>query len=185
MIATSARLLALLSLLQQRREWSGPELARRLEVGSRTIRRDVGKLRELGYPIEAAPGIAGGYRLGAGAEMRAPMARAVIGGLITSTLLTLVVVPVVYTYLDGLHLSSLTGWLRKRRRVRDERGGKDTAGVPSCRQRALKSMAAEDRCVRALAGLEDCLSRTLPRERVRRSSADTRSNSADKADLTT
>lgn len=69
MVQTSARLLALLSLLQQRREWSGPELARRLEVGPRTIRRDVEKLRELGYPIEAAPGVAGGYRLGAGAEM--------------------------------------------------------------------------------------------------------------------
>src|SRR3954454_314620 len=69
MLETSARLLALLSLLQQRREWSGPELAGRLEVGPRTIRRDVGKLRGLGYPIEAAPGIAGGYRLAAGAEM--------------------------------------------------------------------------------------------------------------------
>jgi predicted DNA-binding transcriptional regulator YafY len=69
MLQTSSRLLALLSLLQQRREWSGPELARRLEVGPRTIRRDVGKLRELGYPIAAAPGVAGGYRLGPGAEM--------------------------------------------------------------------------------------------------------------------
>src|SRR3954447_24900650 len=69
MVQTSARLLALLSLLQQRREWSGAELAGRLEVGPRTIRRDVEKLRELGYPIEAAPGIAGGYRLRAGAEM--------------------------------------------------------------------------------------------------------------------
>jgi predicted DNA-binding transcriptional regulator YafY len=69
MVQTSARLLALLSLLQQRREWSGPELAGRLEVGPRTIRRDVEKLRDLGYPIEAAPGIAGGYRLGPGAQM--------------------------------------------------------------------------------------------------------------------
>jgi predicted DNA-binding transcriptional regulator YafY len=69
MVQTSARLLALLSLLQQRREWTGPELAGRLEVGPRTIRRDVEKLRDLGYPIEAAPGVAGGYRLGAGAEM--------------------------------------------------------------------------------------------------------------------
>src|SRR5947208_1143598 len=69
MVQTSARLLALLSLLQQRREWSGPELAGRLEVGPRTIRRDVEKLRQLGYPIEAAPGIAGGYRLAAGAQM--------------------------------------------------------------------------------------------------------------------
>src|SRR3954468_22312548 len=69
MVQTSARLLALLSLLQQRREWSGPELADRLEVGPRTIRRDGGKLRELGYPVEAAPGIAGGYRLPAGAQI--------------------------------------------------------------------------------------------------------------------
>jgi predicted DNA-binding transcriptional regulator YafY len=68
-IPTSSRLLALLSLLQQRREWSGPELADRLEVGPRTIRRDVDKLRGLGYPIEAAPGIAGGYRLGGGAHL--------------------------------------------------------------------------------------------------------------------
>src|SRR5438270_5059050 len=68
-VQTSARLLALLSLLQVRREWSGPELADRLEVGPRTIRRDVDKLRGLGYPIEAAPGVAGGYRLGAGADL--------------------------------------------------------------------------------------------------------------------
>lgn len=69
MVQTSARLLALLSLLQVRREWTGPELADRLEVGQRTIRRDIEKLRSLGYPIEAAPGVAGGYRLGAGAEL--------------------------------------------------------------------------------------------------------------------
>ena len=69
MIETSARLLALLSLLQVRREWTGSELADRLEVGVRTIRRDVDKLRALGYPVEAAPGVAGGYRLGNGGEM--------------------------------------------------------------------------------------------------------------------
>jgi predicted DNA-binding transcriptional regulator YafY len=69
MIETSARLLALLSLLQMRREWTGQELADRLEVGPRTIRRDVDKLRSLGYPVHAAPGVAGGYRLGAGAEL--------------------------------------------------------------------------------------------------------------------
>ena len=69
MVQTSARLLALLSLLQLRREWTGQELASRLEVGPRTIRRDVDKLRSLGYPIEAAPGVAGGYRLGAGGEL--------------------------------------------------------------------------------------------------------------------
>jgi predicted DNA-binding transcriptional regulator YafY len=69
MMQTSARLLALLSLLQVRREWTGQELADRLEVGPRTIRRDVEKLRSLGYPVEAAPGVAGGYRLGAGGEL--------------------------------------------------------------------------------------------------------------------
>ena len=55
------------------------------------------------------------FAIGAGAEMRAPMARAVIGGLITSTLLTLIVVPVVYTYLDGLRLEAVTAWFRRRR----------------------------------------------------------------------
>jgi predicted DNA-binding transcriptional regulator YafY len=69
MVQTSARLLALLSLLQVRREWTGQELADRLEVGPRTIRRDIEKLRSLGYPVEAAPGVAGGYRLGAGGEL--------------------------------------------------------------------------------------------------------------------
>ena len=69
MVQTSARLLALLSLLQVRREWTGQELADRLEVGPRTIRRDIEKLRSLGYPIEAEPGIAGGYRLAAGGEL--------------------------------------------------------------------------------------------------------------------
>ncbi|HET8648234.1 MAG TPA: efflux RND transporter permease subunit, partial [Vicinamibacteria bacterium] len=58
------------------------------------------------------------FAIGAGAEMRAPMARAVIGGLITSTLLTLVVVPVVYTYLDGLRPRALGAWLRGRFRRR-------------------------------------------------------------------
>jgi HAE1 family hydrophobic/amphiphilic exporter-1 len=52
------------------------------------------------------------FAIGAGAELRAPMARAVIGGLITSTLLTLVVVPVVYTYLDGLRPEMASEWLK-------------------------------------------------------------------------
>lgn len=69
MLETSARLLHLLSLLQTRREWSGRELADRLEITTRTVRRDVDKLRELGYPVEATVGVGGGYRLGAGAEM--------------------------------------------------------------------------------------------------------------------
>jgi len=61
------------------------------------------------------------FAIGAGAEMRAPMARAVIGGLITSTLLTLVVVPVVYTYLDGLRPAAIGAWLRRRRQRRESR----------------------------------------------------------------
>jgi HAE1 family hydrophobic/amphiphilic exporter-1 len=62
------------------------------------------------------------FALGAGAEMRAPMARAVIGGLITSTLLTLVVVPVVYTFLDGLRPAAVRAWLAQRRQRRAARG---------------------------------------------------------------
>src|SRR5205809_611812 len=73
MVQTSARLLALLSLLQVRREWTGQELADRLEVGPRTIRRDIDKLRSLGYPTAAAPGVARGYRLGAGGRMQAQL----------------------------------------------------------------------------------------------------------------
>ncbi|WP_439660098.1 helix-turn-helix transcriptional regulator [Lentzea sp. HUAS TT2] len=69
MLETSARLLKLLSLLQVRRDWTGPELAGRLNVDVRTIRRDVDKLRSLGYPVTSLPGAAGGYQLGAGAEL--------------------------------------------------------------------------------------------------------------------
>jgi len=69
MLETSSRLLELLSLLQARREWSGPELADRLDVGVRTVRRDMERLRRLGYPVSATPGVAGGYRLGAGASL--------------------------------------------------------------------------------------------------------------------
>jgi len=69
MLETSARLLRLLSLLQAPREWTGSELAGRLGVSPRTVRNDVDKLRELGYPVLATRGPAGGYRLGAGAAM--------------------------------------------------------------------------------------------------------------------
>ncbi|MFF4570228.1 helix-turn-helix transcriptional regulator [Streptomyces sp. NPDC001410] len=69
MLETSARLLRLLSLLQAHREWSGAELAERLGVTSRTVRRDVDRLRELGYPVNASPGTGGGYQLGVGAEL--------------------------------------------------------------------------------------------------------------------
>jgi predicted DNA-binding transcriptional regulator YafY len=69
MLETSARLLRLLSLLQSRRDWTGAELAGRLGVGLRTLRRDVDRLRDLGYPVDATPGAAGGYRLGVGAAL--------------------------------------------------------------------------------------------------------------------
>jgi predicted DNA-binding transcriptional regulator YafY len=63
------RLFALLSLLQTPREWPGSELAERLGVTARTIRRDIDRLRELGYPVEATMGATGGYRLVAGTAM--------------------------------------------------------------------------------------------------------------------
>src|SRR3954447_7129489 len=66
---TSSRLLELLSLLQARRDWPGNELAVRLEVSGRTIRRDIERLRQLGYPVESLTGPAGGYRLRAGTAM--------------------------------------------------------------------------------------------------------------------
>ncbi|MFI0007760.1 helix-turn-helix transcriptional regulator [Streptomyces globisporus] len=66
---TPARLLKLLSLLQTPREWPGGELAERLDVSPRTIRRDIDRLRDLGYPVEASRGSVGGYRLVAGAAM--------------------------------------------------------------------------------------------------------------------
>ena len=69
MANTSARMLRLLSLLQTHRYWPGSELADRLEVSPRTLRRDVDRLRELGYPVDASRGVAGGYQLQAGAAM--------------------------------------------------------------------------------------------------------------------
>ncbi|WKG08040.1 WYL domain-containing protein [Nocardia sp. PE-7] len=69
MLETSARLLELLSLLQLKRDWTSSELAGRLAVSTRTVRADIGKLRSLGYPVNARPGVAGGYRLAAGTAM--------------------------------------------------------------------------------------------------------------------
>jgi predicted DNA-binding transcriptional regulator YafY len=69
MLETSARLLRLLSLLQNKSDWTGTELAERLEVSGRTVRADIERLRVLGYPIEGLRGSTGGYRLGAGAAM--------------------------------------------------------------------------------------------------------------------
>ncbi|MGO1072423.1 helix-turn-helix transcriptional regulator [Lysobacter sp. CA199] len=69
MLKTSTRLLRLLSLLQSRRHWTGAELCERLEVDARTVRRDVDRLRELGYPVQASTGVGGGYQLAAGASL--------------------------------------------------------------------------------------------------------------------
>jgi predicted DNA-binding transcriptional regulator YafY len=69
MSETSSRLLELLSLLQARRDWPGAELAERLDVSGRTVRRDVERLRALGYPVDSLSGPAGGYRLRAGTAM--------------------------------------------------------------------------------------------------------------------
>ena len=69
MANTSTRTLRLLSLLQARRYWPGPELAGRLQVSPRTLRRDIDRLRELGYPIQAQRGAEGGYQLAAGTAL--------------------------------------------------------------------------------------------------------------------
>ncbi|MFH8978686.1 helix-turn-helix transcriptional regulator [Streptomyces sp. NPDC017890] len=66
---TSSRLLALLSLLQAHRDWSGDDLAERLGITPRTVRRDIDRLRELGYPVLAFKGPSGGYRLDAGSQL--------------------------------------------------------------------------------------------------------------------
>ncbi|QDZ15222.1 helix-turn-helix transcriptional regulator [Humibacter ginsenosidimutans] len=69
MTSTPVRLLALLGALQSRPQWSATELAARFDVTTRTVRNDIERLRELGYPVETARGRTGGYRLGAGASL--------------------------------------------------------------------------------------------------------------------
>ena len=69
MANTSARMLRLLSLLETHRYWPGAELADRLQVSQRTLRRDIDRLRELGYPVQAQRGVTGGYQLAAGAAL--------------------------------------------------------------------------------------------------------------------
>ena len=69
----TGRLLQVLSLLQARPRWSGPELADRLGVTVRTVRRDVERLRRLGYPVLADVGVVGGYRLGSGGRAVPPL----------------------------------------------------------------------------------------------------------------
>lgn len=69
MLSTSARLLRLAALLQARRHWPGGDLAERLEIDARTLRRDIDRLRTLGYPVQASSGRGGGYSLGSGATL--------------------------------------------------------------------------------------------------------------------
>jgi predicted DNA-binding transcriptional regulator YafY len=69
MLSATARLIRLLSLFQAQRFWSGTELAARLEITERTLRRDVDRLRSLGYTVDSTSGVAGGYRLGAGTAL--------------------------------------------------------------------------------------------------------------------
>jgi predicted DNA-binding transcriptional regulator YafY len=69
MASTGARMLELLALLQARHHWRGDDLAERLDVSDRTLRRDIERLRELGYPVEATRGLDGGYQLGPGGRM--------------------------------------------------------------------------------------------------------------------
>ena len=69
MLSSSSRLLRVLSLLQTRSHWAGPELAERLAVHPRTLRRDIDRLRQLGYPIHASSGVAGGYAFRAGQSL--------------------------------------------------------------------------------------------------------------------
>lgn len=91
MLDTSSRLLRLLGLLQSRREWAGRDLAHRLDIDVRTVRRDVDRLRSLGYRVAASAGPGGGYQLGAGNSMPPLLldddeAVAVALGLLTSAL---------------------------------------------------------------------------------------------------
>lgn len=66
---TPGRMLRLLALLQRRRDWNAEQLAEELDVTPRTVRRDIGRLRELGYPITTVLGAGGGYQLEAGATL--------------------------------------------------------------------------------------------------------------------
>ena len=73
MVETTGRLLGLLAALQSRPSWSGPELSRQLGVTVRTVRRDVERLRLLGYHVESETGVHGGYRLGPGGAAVPPL----------------------------------------------------------------------------------------------------------------
>ena len=70
MLSSTSRLLRVLSLLQTRSHWAGAELAERLEIHPRTLRRDIDRLRELGYTVDAVRGVSGGYQLRAGGTLQ-------------------------------------------------------------------------------------------------------------------
>ena len=78
----AARLLALLSLLQSRPQWTSAELADRLRTTDRTVRRDIARLRDLGYPVDAELGRTGGYRLGVGGALRISLSCWLVGLLL-------------------------------------------------------------------------------------------------------
>ncbi|MGW8435809.1 helix-turn-helix transcriptional regulator [Nocardiopsis sp. NPDC055551] len=146
---TSARLLALLALLQTQREWSGATLAERLDVTPRTVRRDVERLRELGYPVHATRGVAG-YRLGPGAAMPPLLlddeeAVAVVVGLRTAGSVSGI------EEASGRALAKLEQVLpaRLRQRVRTLRGATVRAGVePGPTVSAETLMAVAEACRR-------------------------------------
>ena len=68
----TSRVLRLIGLFQSRPTWTGPELAERLDVTTRTVRRDIDRLRALGYPVRAGQGVGGGYQLGSGTALPPP-----------------------------------------------------------------------------------------------------------------
>ena len=141
MLETSARLLRLLSLLEARRDWTGPQLAERLGVTTRTVRNDIERLRNLGYPVDAAPGVSGGYRLGMAAKLCPPLlldddeAVAVAIGLRTAAGSTVA----------GIEESSVRALVKLEHFARP---GYAAASVPSpppssrCRDRAYRSTRA-------------------------------------------
>lgn len=130
MATTSARLLSLLSMLGARPSWSGPELADRLGVSGRTLRRDVDSLRGLGYPVEAVKGPDGGYRLGAGGKLpplllddeqalavavalqTAPTSVSGIDDAVARALTSIkqIMAPHLRAEVDALHLTALRNW---------------------------------------------------------------------------
>jgi len=150
MLATSARVLRLLSLLQSYCNWSGADLAERLGVSTRTVRRDVERLRELGYPVHAIQGTAG-YRLGAGAALPPLLldddeAVAVSVGLRTATASS--IAGIEETSLRALTKLEQVLPSRLRHRVRTLQQATVRVGVPGPRVDADTLMAVAETCRR-------------------------------------